>query len=105
MKLSEIRPCDACGGAIATGSYLLRLSLLVVSPRAVNQVLGLNQIFGGALKLAEAFAPDDNPVKVAGEEDPSLWTDALVCQRCALGAPIDLGLLLAKRAEEGVSRA
>lgn len=74
--------CDACGGRIATGSYLLRVSLLVVNPVAAREVL---------------FAPDSEPVKVAGDIDPALQTELIVCQDCVLFKPFDLALLLERR--------
>jgi hypothetical protein len=94
VKLSEIRPCDACSGPIATGSYLLRLSMLLVNPVAVNQVMGLHTLFQGSLALAEVFAPADVPVKVAGDHEPELWTELIVCQSCALNEPLDLARLI-----------
>ena len=83
MKLSNLRPCDNCGGAFKGGIFnVVRTSLAFVSPKAANQVLGLNQYFGGALGLAEAMAPEPDAVKIAMDEDKTLMTEILLCQEC-----------------------
>ncbi len=83
MKLSQIRPCDNCGGAFKGGVFnVVRTSLAFVSPNAAKQVLGLNQYFGGALGLAESMAPEPDAVKIAMDEDRTLMTEILICQEC-----------------------
>ena len=98
MKLSEVRPCDCCGGKIAPQFYLVRGSLAIFSPQAANATLGLTQMFGGALALAEAMSPDSEVVKVAGEFNKELWSEFLLCQECYM-KPVNLAMLGEKRAE------
>lgn len=83
MKLSNLRPCDNCGGAFKGGIFnVVRTSLAFVSPKAANQVLGLSQVFGGALALAEVMSPEPNAVKIGMDEDKALMTEILLCQEC-----------------------
>ena len=83
MKLSNLRPCDNCGGSFKGGIFnVVRMSLAFVSPRAANQVLGLSQMFGGALGLAEAMSPEPEAVKIGMDEDKTLMTEMLLCQEC-----------------------
>lgn len=98
MKLSEVRPCDCCGGKIAPNFYVVRGSLAVFSPQAANATLGLTQMFGGALALAEAMSPDPEVVKIAGEFDKSLWHELFLCQSCYMG-DVNIALLNDKRGD------
>lgn len=100
MKLSEIRPCDSCGGKIAPVFYVIRMSPAVVNSSAVNQILGLNQYFGGnALDLAEAMSPEPEVVKIAMDEKEhkQLTVELRICQDCYI-KPISLAQLAEKRA-------
>lgn len=99
MKLTDLRPCDNCQGKLVPTFYVVRFSQALFNARAANQVLGLNQIFGGsAFGLAEAFAPNpDGAVMVFGDKDPSLQTELLVCQECFTMQPIDLARLSEER--------
>ncbi len=95
MKLSEVRKCDVCGGALMTNGmfYVVRTSLAFVSHKAAQQTMGLYTIFGGgssALGIAEAMSPDPDVIKVAGDEDKKLMSEALICQECYLTKPICL---------------
>lgn len=94
MKLSELRPCDKCGGKIAPVFYVVRVSLAIVTP-AANTTLGLNQMFRGNLALAEVFTSEPHPVKVAGDEDPNLMTELFLCQNCYVGE-VNLAMLAEK---------
>lgn len=99
MKLSEIRPCDACGGPIAPVFNIVRCSSAIFNADAVNSTLGLNQIFGGhALKLAEAMGScADKAVLVAGDSNPELTTELLLCQECFSFKELRLGTLAEDR--------
>lgn len=98
MKLSELRPCDCCGGKIAPNFYVVRGSLAVFSPHAANATLGLATMFGGALALAEAMSPDSEVVKIAGEFDKALWNEIFLCQSCYMG-DVNLAMISEKRSE------
>lgn len=85
MRLSELRPCDYCGGAL-TGKdgrcpvfHVVDRRLATIDPREANQVLGLTQYFQGALGLAEIMGPLSDPVKVSYVNET-----ALVCNDCAI---------------------
>lgn len=64
--------------------YVIRFSMAFVTPSA-NTTLGLAQMFHGNLGLAEVFTSEPHPVKVAGDEDPNLMTELLLCQDCYVG--------------------
>lgn len=96
MKLTNLRPCDNCGGEISPHFYIVRTSLAFISQKATNQVLGLNQMFGGdALGLAEVMAPDAEAVKIAGDEDSKLMNEIFLCQICYMD-DVNLALLVEK---------
>jgi hypothetical protein len=69
---------------------------------ATQQTLGLAQMLGGSLALAEAMgARPEEAVMVMGDKSPSLWTEIFLCQDCALGmndehGDYNLGELLSK---------
>lgn len=96
MKLSEIRPCDNCGGKIAPLFYVLRISQAMFMP-STNEVLGLTQCFRGALALAEAMAPEPEVVMVLGDEDKALQTELFICQECLTMKALDLAALMERR--------
>ena len=91
MKLSELKPCALCGGPLVARQglatwYVLRVSQAMVSPRAASQVMGLSQIFGGSLGLAEVLAPDaDGAVMIFGDKDPRLMQELHICFDCFHG--------------------
>jgi len=101
MKLSEIRPCDACGGRIAPAFYVARFSIAVFKPQATNQVLGLTQCWGGSLALAEVFAPTVDAVAVAMDEEDhkELMEEVFLCCDCVV-RPVTLMELAEKRNEK-----
>lgn len=86
MKLSELKPCEICGGPVAPVFYRVTVEQVMIDPEAANRVLGLNMMFGGnALGLAETFTPDDVTLV--------LQTNATVlCSDCA--TTIALGQVL-----------
>jgi len=96
MKLSDLHVCDSCGGAVGMQFYVVRVSLAIVMAREANQVLGLAQMLGGRLGLAEVFAPDDNAVMVFGDEDKSLMDELLICMNC-LQRDVHLAQMLDRR--------
>jgi len=99
MKLSELRPCDVCGGKLAPNFYVLRMSIALISSTPTNQVLGLAQYFRGNLGLAEVFAPEsDQAVVVAMDEKEhkGLMQEFFVCAACYLNL-ICLAELVEKR--------
>ena len=93
MKLSELRPCDNCGGIIAPQFYVVRTSLAIIDAQAANATLGLTQMFNGALGLAEAMSPMPDAVKIAGEFDKSLWVEDFLCRDCFMTKGINLAQL------------
>ncbi len=84
MRLSELKPCAACGGKITPIWYVLRISQAMINPRSGNQVLGMMQMMGGSLALAEAMVPDADCVLVMGDEEPELMTEINLCQECCI---------------------
>ena len=102
MKLSELKPCAQCGGKITPIWYVIRVSQAMIKPGAGNQVLGLMQILGGSLALAETMAPEADCVLVMGDQEPSLMTELHICQECFLMGSPNLAVLMdsANRSEE-----
>lgn len=100
MPIKHIRPCDDCGGPISTGSYVVRSSTLIVNPQAVQSNFGMEIFFGGNTQLADVFAPRKDCIIVAGDEDPNLMTEIVLCQQCALMGDVALGELIEKVSQE-----
>lgn len=104
MKVSELRPCDNCGGPIAPAFYRVKVTQALINADAVNEFLGMHLFFGGraSAALVENFAPKSNDAAlIFGDKDPQLETTLLLCQGCAIGASIDLGLLLSRHEQHG----
>lgn len=105
MKLSELRPCDSCGQPLTRGAggdahgfpYVVRVSLAFIDPQALRATVGTSLIVGNHLGIGEALSPDPEILKIAGEKDPSLWTELLLCQHCVLLEPMELGHLVDRR--------
>lgn len=90
MKLSDLHPCDRCGGVLGLTFHVVRTSLVVVDPKKAQEHLALAQMFRGSLRLADAMGPhggDDDAVKVLAEQKGAGgWDQALLCVDChALG--------------------
>ena len=94
MKLSELKPCAACHGKIAPIWYVVRISQAMLNPRAANQTLGLAQMFGGNLALAEVMSPQPDCVLVMGDAEPGLMTELSICQNCFLMGKVELPILM-----------
>lgn len=76
MKLSELTPCAACGDKIAPLFYRVTVEQIMINATAANQVIGLNTMFGGRLRLAETMAPNDDVTMTLQTKS------VLVCQEC-----------------------
>jgi hypothetical protein len=95
MKLSELKPCAKCGGAIEPTFYVVEFSQALIT-HAAREVLGNALILGGvhSLPIAEALAPrPDDAVMVFGDKDPQLKNRLLICQECFLGGALDLAVM------------
>lgn len=104
--LLELRPCDSCGGPVSAMFYVVRTSLALVDARAVNEFVGMHQFFGGkaSAALVENFAPRTaEAITVAGDKEPSLMTELVVCQECFMNTPLDMPLLV-ERVNERAKR-
>lgn len=103
MKLSQLRPCDRCGGGISPIFYVVRTSIAVFNAGATNEMLGLTQMFNGSLAIAEAIGSQVHAVKIGGEENKDLWVEIYLCQHCYID-DVNLALLaekIGKQNEEG----
>ena len=94
MKLSELKPCAACHGKLAPIWYVMRISQAMLNPRAANQTLGLAQMFGGNLALAEVMSPQPDCVLVMGDVEPELMTEIAICQECFMMGKVELPILV-----------
>lgn len=75
MRISELRPCDACGGPVGITFLRVKVEQLLVEAGKVQQYAAMGMFFGGAMGLAKVFA-DDECTKVAGT------ADAVLCWEC-----------------------
>jgi hypothetical protein len=70
----------------------------MLNRKAASEVLGMTQIVGGHLAIAEAMAPSSEvAVTIAGDKDPALMTELHICQNCFLKGRIDLAILIEDR--------
>lgn len=85
MRLSELKPCAMCKGALrrppAAQWYVLRMSHAMLNPQTANRVLGLTQFFQGGLGLAEAFETE-KPVVILGDCEKELMHEVHICFDC-----------------------
>lgn len=79
MKLSELKPCEDCGGKIAPIFAVVKARRLLIDHDAANRVLALSQMFGRNLLLAETMG-DVNEVTVQLDD-----REIVLCQDCFLG--------------------
>ena len=93
MKLSEIRPCDNCGGNLQPIFYLVDTTLAILDHQAINQVIGMTHYMQGHLQLAEMFSPKPDVVTIAGDKDPNLRTRLFLCQDCYMMQGVNLAKL------------
>jgi len=100
MKLSEIRPCDNCGGPLVPIFYVVRSSIAVFNPDATNEMLGLTRMFHGSLALAEIMGSKPDAVKIGGDEEENLLIEIYLCQACYIG-DVNLALLAEKIGKQG----
>jgi len=100
MKLSELRPCDCCGGKLIPMFHIIEVRTALFDSRAGRQTGGLLEYFGGlnnpgALAIAECMSPDADVVKVPSE----LKVELILCNKCYLDPPrgSDLCILVENR--------
>jgi len=98
MKLSELRPCDSCGGPLKGGVFrIVETRFAAVNAREANGTLALTQYFGGgggAFALAEVMSPTPDAVKVT----PKVLEKFFLCMECWC-KPVCLAELAEKRAD------
>jgi hypothetical protein len=112
LKLSELRPCDVCSRSIVPLFYVIRISQAMVMPEGraeANALFGTKQILGNtraAGQIARVMVGEsDEAVAVFGEKQPSLYTNAIVCQDCFCMGNVKLPVLveaIARRDERAV---
>lgn len=79
--VSELRPCDGCGGPITLIFYRVEVALHAVDVGEVQRVLGTQSIIGGtagSLAVAEVLASSGSVVRT----DESLKTGLNLCTHC-----------------------
>lgn len=89
MDITEIRPCDNCGGPIRPVFVVLDESQAIMHGRNIQSFIGLSMQLDMNFKLAQMFSPDTQAAVVAGDEKPALKTRAILCQPCYLGIDPD----------------
>lgn len=98
MKLSELKPCAACGGSLPPLWHVVRTSMAMFKPGAMRDTMALVEKFGGlrnpgALAVAEIMSPDPECITILGDEKPELMIEFNLCQRCFLKGSMDIALL------------
>jgi hypothetical protein len=111
MKLSELRPCDVCGGGLLQKPggprmatfYVLRISQAMPMP-AADRVVAMSRLLGDSLQLGEVMADvdADDAIRVFGDKDRRLMSELLVCFDC-MPTPV-LGAM-ERRADAGPATA
>lgn len=99
MKVSELRPCDNCGGKIAPAFYVVRFSQALINAEAVNQFMGIHQFFGGraGAALVENFAPAaGDAALIFGDKDKALETELFICEGCFTNS-LNLAMLMERQ--------
>lgn len=92
MKASDLRPCDVCGGPLlgadVPAGFDLGLKLTferhVLDRRALKTTLGLVDVVGGSLQLAEVFSPQPRVTTTIEKEAGEELEELLVCRDCVL---------------------
>jgi len=100
LKLSEVRPCDCCGGKLVPFFQHIQIRHAIFNPRNVNGVLGVMQMWGKtnaqALAVAESMAPgSEAAVEVLDELDAT--TTLFICNECFLKKPVNLAEIAERR--------
>jgi hypothetical protein len=104
MRLSDLRPCDNCGGKIYPMFYVVRSSIVILNADQANKTLGLARFFGGGapgLAMAEVMGPEADNVRIGGDVHKELWTEIYLCQDCHM-SDVNLAIVeekIAKRNE------
>lgn len=103
MKLSDLRPCDNCGGPIGYAFHVFKYSFAAVNPRAVHELSGLSMMLGSP-QLAEVMGAhqDDAVQLLADQEDDEGkvegWHEFFLCTDCFCG-DVNVGVMLEKKAD------
>lgn len=96
IKLSEIRPCDNCGGQIVPLCRVVDVRMCLLNTRNANSVLGMMQMAGwhgsAGLAIAEAMAPGADAAFEVLDEEPAT-TRLFICSTCWL-KELDLVVLV-----------
>lgn len=94
MKLSDLTPCALCGNPIAPIFYRVTAEQLMINASAANEMLGLTQMFGGALELAEVMG--SQPDVTLSLQKNSI----LVCQDCFIDSELGRRTLFDEDSDE-----
>jgi hypothetical protein len=99
LAAKDLRPCSFCGGPIVPIFYCIDVRMAVVNAQNANQLLGMNQFFGGkpeTMKIAEVFTPGADRL-AAICDDPELKNRLFACVDCYTMKPLDLAIAAEKR--------
>ena len=101
MKITDLRPCDNCGGPIGFTFYIVRSSLAVVKVQSVREYMGLGTMLGSP-RLAEVMGAhqDDVVGLMADQTDEggkrNGWDEIYLCIDCRCG-DVNIAVLIEKR--------
>lgn len=88
IAISELRPCDHCGGNLQKPFRIIEIRLAMLKPDAINEQLGMAQMMGlgrpenrsAAFAIAEVMGARGDDVVAVMEEDEEIW----ICYDCHL---------------------
>jgi hypothetical protein len=91
VKLSQLRPCDACGEPIGVAFFRILIEQHVVDMRAVRQRVGLATMFGGGAQaegLASVFDGDgEDGTQLVGPGRHVILCNTCFCSSREIAAP------------------
>lgn len=67
MKLTEIRPCDHCGGPISPMFHVLSCDVGGVNPKKTARAIAAAELCG-SFRLAEAIGMTEDPIVLASDD-------------------------------------
>jgi len=82
MNITDIRPCDCCGGKIAPAFYRASIEHMLINFNVIQQHAGLAAMLGSP-GLATVMGDGSDAAQAVSSEK-----DIIVCQLCALEKPL-----------------
>lgn len=102
IALKDLRPCDFCGQPLTRSImgdginnspmfYQIEIKTVILNAGAINEQLGLAQMLGGSMRLAEVMGARGGEAAQVLEE-PDAVTKLFQCQVCNMNAKKSISL-------------